>query len=470
VILTERRADFLAAGCPHGECRSLPLDRRALPTTGLEEALPVIAFAIRTKPVALLVAFALSLGLVSLSGCETQSYSEELIYPVREDPLIEEAPKADPPHFARPGQWSFLLPIFEENGGKKLDPTKLTSSQRAAFQKMLDEHFGTPAKPTVKGIDEEAKQKLRLDDATLARGSHLYRRHCLHCHGLSGDGHGPTAPWVNPHPRDYRPGKFKFMSTLGTAAGDKGRKPSRADLLRTLKQGVEGTSMPSFGLLPEEELNDIISYVMHLSIRGQVEYQLMRELFASNSDPSKIDASSVNETLGGAGDVLNDRITEWTSAESQPIPVVKTPVEPTNLKSPEGQESIKRGHQLFLGLGVNQASCVSCHADYGRQNAYKYDEWGTVVRPRDLTLGLFRGGRRPIDVYYRIFNGINGTPMPAFLSPGQEKDEKKMQQVWDLVNFIQALPYPGMLPDDVRRQIYASDQGGEAHAAVTRRD
>ena len=43
--------------------------------------------------------------------------------------------------------------------------------------------FGTPAKPTVQGIDDDAKEQLKLDDATLADGSQLYRRHCLHCHG-----------------------------------------------------------------------------------------------------------------------------------------------------------------------------------------------------------------------------------------------------------------------------------------------
>ena len=39
---------------------------------------------------------------------------------------------------------------------------------------------------------------------TLAEGSKLYRQHCLHCHGLEGNGRGPTGYWVNPPPRDYR--------------------------------------------------------------------------------------------------------------------------------------------------------------------------------------------------------------------------------------------------------------------------
>src|ERR671935_235750 len=74
-------------------------------------------------------------------------------------------------------------------------------------------------------------------EETLAHGSRVYRVHCLQCHGVTGDGRGPTAAWVNPHPRDYRQGIFKFQSRDQTE--DKGygtvRKPAKEDLVRTLR-------------------------------------------------------------------------------------------------------------------------------------------------------------------------------------------------------------------------------------------
>jgi mono/diheme cytochrome c family protein len=403
----------------------------------------------------------LGVGLTVLSGCESQSYSEEMTYPVRTDVIVAEKPPADPKHFERPGQWAYLLPEFDDPAakGKKYDPEKLSASQRAAFEKMLNERFGTPAKPTVKGIDDEARGKVFLveDESELnkhlADGSSLYRRHCLHCHGLTGDGHGPTASWVNPHPRDYRAGMFKFTSTMGGGQ----RKPSRGDLTRTLKEGIEGTSMPSFGLLPEKELNDIISYVIHLSIRGNLEYQLMRELFADNSEnPERAEIAPILER---AQEALKDPdgelgiVDRWVAAQNNPILVTGFPKDATDLKSQAGQESIRRGHKVFI---EKEGKCIECHVDYGRQLAYKYDDWGTIVRPRDVTAGVMRGGRRPVDIYFRLF-GINGTPMPKF---ALENDPEKMRQVWDLVNFIRAVPYPGMLPDDVRNQVYRSDKGG----------
>ena len=36
------------------------------------------------------------------------------------------------------------------------------------------------------------------------------------------------------------------------------------------------------------------------------------------------------------------------------------------------------------------------------------------IRPRNLRMDEFRGGRRPIDLYWRIHNGIAGAPMPAW--------------------------------------------------------
>jgi mono/diheme cytochrome c family protein len=67
-----------------------------------------------------------------------------------------------------------------------------------------------------------------------------------------------------------------------------------------------------------------------------------------------------------------------------------------------------------------------------------YDDWGTIGRPADLTTGVYRGGRRPIDLYWRIHSGINGSNMPGSASNLSSKD------LWDIVNFLEVLPYPAM--------------------------
>jgi hypothetical protein len=49
------------------------------------------------------------------------------------------------------------------------------------------------------------------------------------------------------------------------------------------------------------------------------------------------------------------------------------------------------------------------------------------IIPRNLRLGVYRGGRRPLDIYYRLHEGIKGTPMPqiAILYLPAEVDEFK---------------------------------------------
>ena len=317
----------------------------------------------------------------------------------------------------------------EDIGKKLLEPGKLKPEDRQQIKATLDTIFGTPRHPLVDlkaaaGAEDAAElqqlqKNLKLDETTLARGSVLYREHCLHCHGVMGNGRGPTAPWVNPHPRDYRQGVFKFTSTSQGELGNN-RKPRRADLLRTLREGIEGTSMPSFGLLAPDQLDDLASYVMHLSIRGQSEFLVMKEL---------LEKGTLEDTT------VPDRLKEYVRAiagwwqASQAEQNLIQPGVPAPEQDQALEESVKRGSQLFK-------DCLQCHIDYGRKPNYLFDEWGTIVRPADLTAGVYRGGRRPIDLYWRIFGGINGSGMPSA--------NKTPQETWDLVNFVRALPYPGM--------------------------
>ena len=45
---------------------------------------------------------------------------------------------------------------------------------------------------------------------------------------------------------------------------------------------------------------------------------------------------------------------------------------------------------------------------------------------------MLHGGQDPIDIYRRIMNGINGSPMPGFKSSLESEPET----IWNLVSYV----------------------------------
>jgi mono/diheme cytochrome c family protein len=385
-----------------------------------------------------------------------------MTYPLRSDLLVEVGEVKNIPATFGPGElYNFLdslkvKAVEDKDNFKVWDPAKLPAEARDQIRDALAKRFGTPASPTI-GASSSMKltvTELQLDDDTLAKGSLLYRRHCLHCHGVSGDGHGPTAAWVNPPPRDYRRGWFKFLSVVSVGPSTR---PFRSDLYRTLTEGIEGTSMPTFKAQPERDREALVSYVMHLSIRGSVEYNVMDKLLRAIKEMEAKDQASdsalaklVKDTdiPNAVREGIDNELGYWAPGRQ---PIVPPPYPYKDISEDGGKEfrkSVEHGYELFIGKGI----CRECHIDFGRQAMYLYDKWGTLARPNNLTMGVYRGGRRPVDFYYRVAAGIDPSRMPAFNVKDLEKDENA---IWDLVNFVRSLPYPAMLPDNIREKVYA---------------
>jgi mono/diheme cytochrome c family protein len=291
----------------------------------------------------------------------------------------------------------------------------------------------------------------------LQHGRKLYMQNCEHCHGVSGDGAGPTAEYFDIKPRDYRQGLFKFTSTRNM---DKAR---RDDLDRTVRYGIPGTYMPSFLLFKDDELGAIVEYIRWLSMRGEfeqkVDIEFEAEQYTSDAiaqrkkggeDQAKIDSALAtfitNDLPRISSDKSDDLVTSWNTAEQPDALVV-----PKKSRTPDSPESRERGRKLFVS---DVAKCAQCHGPAGRGDGPQtedyqlipgstkkfskpglFDAWDHPIKPRDLTSGIYRGGRRPLDIYRRVYSGIKGTPMPPFGSA--LKDE----EIWDLVNYAMSLPY-----------------------------
>ena len=393
----------------------------------------------------------------------------------------------------------------------RLDMTKVISSQvppthQQAVADILVAMFGTPDQPYAMpetGLDQ---RKLRMAAGPVwsdqQGGKHgLYRRHCAHCHGISGDGLGPTAMILDPYPRDYRAGVFKFKSTY-TAA-----QPTDDDLRDILLNGVPGTAMPSFALLPPDEVGALVEYVKYLSMRGQMETALLNFAVDELSPEDPLDPAADAELREIIIDDLLAFVVEgWQGAAEQRIVPSDEAIPPADRTPEEIAASAAKGRELFYGT---RANCVQCHGPTGLGDGQQtgFDNWNTAAKafldgtvglvdsierqrealsqlegdalvaaednlkrsqseltqrrslqdhilpprnaiPRNLRLGMYRGGRRPLDIYWRVAAGIAGTPMPAGgpSTPGAQGTLTD-EEIWQIVDYVHSLPFePASLP------------------------
>lgn len=386
---------------------------------------------------------------------------------------------------------------------------QISPKHQQAIADILAAMFGTPDEPFAMpqtGLDPKllkmAAGPVWSDQAGDKHG--LYRRHCAHCHGISGDGHGPTASILNPYPRDYRRGLFKFKSTF-TAA-----KPTDDDLRRIINNGVPGTAMPAFKLLPPDEVEALVQYVKYLSMRGQMELALENHIADEAPEPdAPFDPAEDPDLKAAIMDYLAeicDGSDGWNTANEHIIAPAEDAAPPPNRTPEEIVASVNAGRELFFGP---KANCVKCHGPTGLGDGQQdnYDDWSAVsvkfiddtnilaqdlqsareslkeksgeereaaeeeianmqrqlalrdellphilpprrAIPRNLREGVYRGGRRDIDLFWRVFAGIPGMGMPAS-GPAAPEGQGTLteQEMWQIVDYIQSLPFePISLP------------------------
>jgi len=250
----------------------------------------------------------------------------------------------------------------------------------------------------------------------LERGRETYALYCIGCHGETGDGNGAAARFLDPKPRDFRRGRVKFAAVAA------GSTPREEDLLRTVTNGLHGTAMSSFRLLPLADRRALVAYV---------------------------------ETLF-----------EGERAADVPLPI---PLDPWEKEPARG---VAEGERLYHGL----AGCWNCHPAYVSRakiaahtesfgkgfGGYRDDlfgapakesDWGAPIRPTDFLFDRIKTGDAPADLVVVIAAGIGGTAMPSW---GYSLDDK---QLWGLAHYIASLARVRGSPEAfaMHRALLASD-------------
>lgn len=218
-----------------------------------------------------------------------------------------------------------------------------------------------------------------------------YRRFCVGCHGVLGDGEGENAVWLDPKPRNFTLGQFKCRSTPS------GTLPIDEDLYNTVGRGLQSSNMPSWNPLSAQQRIDLVAYVKHFSDRWK------------------------------------------TEKPGAPIPI---PAEPEVTA-----DRIKAGQAVFQKL-----ECWKCHGVEGRANGPSADtltdDLNRPIKPfnfHDQT--KFKCGTSDSDLYRIFMTGLDGTPMPSFA------DNVKPEEAWELVFYLRTLQPQHSREKEIAKQL-----------------
>ncbi len=198
--------------------------------------------------------------------------------------------------------------------------------------------------------------------------------------------------------------------------------------------------------------------------------------------------------------LLKPIVESWQGAKDQVMAPEDAAIPPDNRTPTQLAESVTKGRELFYGA---KANCVKCHGPtaLGDGQQDDYDDWSKAnlefikathdkvaeieslkaelakatgddakkvkdqivaaqkeynerqelvstlllprhAIPRNLREGVYRGGRRPLDLFWRISAGIRGMPMPGIgpAAPGAQ-GTLSQQEIWQIVDYVQSLPF-----------------------------
>jgi len=236
----------------------------------------------------------------------------------------------------------------------------------------------------------------------LNRGKSIYTEYCMACHGVKGDGKGVSHKGMDPVPRDFTSGKFKFGNVIS------GELPTDADLISIIKKGLHGTAMLPWDL-SNEQSRLVIQYI-------------------------KTFAPAVWE---GKDKVLG-----------KPILITRDPYGLAHRDS-----AIERGKKVYHVV----AQCWSCHRAYESKDkisAYNkeinnepmnefdvtmYDvkpqdsDYGVKTLPPDFTWHSVRSAASVEELYVRLAAGVGGTAMPSW------KDTLSDDDIWAVAHYVNYL-------------------------------
>ncbi len=306
-----------------------------------------------------------------------------------------------------------------------------------AMRKVVDDY-------TFPSRDAEGKripEGLTVPAWELDMGRQSYVHYCQACHGLNGDGKGPSSYGLRPPPRDFRDAVFKFGAVRS------GEKPNDDDLMRIVKGGLHGTPMLEWDI-PDQQLWRIVQFIKTFP-RAKCDPTKKGQQEACKAELEQFPDGKPNPWL--------DTYTAGKK-KGQPKPTGEPIVITEDPWAGKVDAALKKGEEVYH----LKAQCANCHPSYltrqdysdlamkvegkpktqfrdamyesivlaGKDNPYRVN-----LVPPDFTLSPLRSirtGHEEQDLYRLIASGVGGV-MPAWI------DGLSQEELWALVHYVASL-------------------------------
>jgi mono/diheme cytochrome c family protein len=239
---------------------------------------------------------------------------------------------------------------------------------------------------------------------TLNLGQTTYSEYCIQCHGVNGDGKGVSATGMNPPPRDFTLGVYKFGHVVS------GELPHDEDFYRIIRHGLNGTAMLPWDI-SDKRLDAVTQYI---------------------------------KTFAPAA---------WEGTDKVPGTKFDLPVDPFG--EAKRAEAIEKGKKVYHV----SAACIQCHRGYESKDQISsyskeltgapipaadfatdlYDlklqdsEFGYKVVPPDFTWHNLRSITDLESIVKRLMYGVAGSGMPGW------KDVVSDEELWALAYYVDSL-------------------------------
>jgi mono/diheme cytochrome c family protein len=270
----------------------------------------------------------------------------------------------------------------------------------------------TPGRPETSasnapGLDLRALAK---DDGLAAKGKTLFMTNCASCHGTKGYGDGDRAASLNPKPRNYHTEKFKFGDDI-------------VSIFNTLQKGSPGTSMPSFALLPPEDVMAMAHYVRSL-------------IPTPTPTTDAIIAKLPEAKAGGAAPVTPTAMMDSLFKDTGPRIPIQVAMQRLEVP-PVPARATSKGNSSLPGAALFAQRCAACHGARGEGMPqrvlavapYRYENAAALAGSQAAW------ARDPGKFAEIVVHGLPGRIMPGNAALTR-------QQIDDLYTFVRSFSTP----------------------------